>query len=286
MYDIIVIGAGPSGISASIYAVRAGMKVLNLYYGESELEKAHRIDNYYGFVDGITGKELYQNGISQARNLGIDVLEQEVLNIEIKEDLSYNVVTVENTFNAKAVIIATGNKKVRPNIKGIEIYEGKGVSYCAICDGFFYRKKNVAIIGNGEFAIHEANDLENVVNSITIFTNGKEPVNVDKYKVDTRVIKQINGEQKVTSIELEDGQIVDIDGIFIAEGIAGGGSFAKKLGIILDGDNIKVDENMQTNIPGIFACGNLTGGLLQVNKATYEGAKAGLQAVKYIKNII
>ena len=313
MYDIIIIGAGPAGISASLYAKRAGMNVLVLYHGTSELEKAHKIDNYYGFADGISGKELFDNGIKQAQNLGVEVLEKEITNIEmnVNADVSenegqqviYNVKAIDQTFEAKAVIIATGNKKVRPNIPGIVEFEGKGISYCAICDGFFYRNKNVAVIGNGEFALSEAEDLENVVNSITILTNGEANIEndasenglegrvkglSDKYKVDTRKIKQIIGEQKVKAIEFEDGDILEIDGIFVAEGIAGGGSFAKKLGIITkgnNGDNLEVNENMETNIKGIFACGNLTGGLLQVNKAVYEGAKAGLQAVKFVKGI-
>ena len=319
MYDIIIIGAGPAGISASLYAKRAGMNVLVLYHGTSELEKAHKIDNYYGFADGISGKELFDNGIKQAQNLGVEVLEKEITNIEMNVNADsnmnvsgnmnegqqpiYNVKAIDQTFEAKAVIIATGNKKVRPNIPGIVEFEGKGISYCAICDGFFYRNKNVAIIGNGEFALSEAEDLENVVNSITILTNGEVDVESDasengledrfkglsdKYKVDTRKIKQIIGEQKVKAIEFEDGDILEIDGIFVAEGIAGGGSFAKKLGIITkgdNGDNLEVNENMETNIKGIFACGNLTGGLLQVNKAVYEGAKAGLQAVKFVKGI-
>lgn len=313
MYDIIIIGAGPAGISASLYAKRAGMNVLVLYHGTSELEKAHKIDNYYGFVDGISGKELFDNGIKQAQNLGVEVIEKEITNIEMGmnanvnangnegQQVIYNVKAIDQTFEAKAVIIATGNKKVRPNIPGIVEFEGKGISYCAICDGFFYRNKNVAVIGNGEFALSEAEDLENVVNSITILTNGEANVEndasenglegrvkekFDKYKVDTRKIKQIIGEQKVKAIEFEDGDILEIDGIFVAEGIAGGGSFAKKLGIITkgdNGDNLEVNENMETNIKGIFACGNLTGGLLQVNKAVYEGAKAGLQAVKFVK---
>ena len=226
MYDIIIIGAGPAGISASLYAKRAGMNVLVLYHGTSELEKAHKIDNYYGFADGISGKELFDNGIKQAQNLGVEVLEKEITNIEMNvnadesenegQQVIYNVKAIDQTFEAKAVIIATGNKKVRPNIPGIVEFEGKGISYCAICDGFFYRNKNVAIIGNGEFALSEAEDLENVVNSITILTNGEaigknegaSEENVgnengfeerfkglsDKYKVDTRKIKQIIGD--------------------------------------------------------------------------------------------
>ena len=283
MYDIIIIGAGPAGISESLYCKRAGMNVLVLYSGASALQKANRIDNYYGFPEGITGEELYKNGINQAKKLGVEVLEKEVTNIEIEDNLCFNVKTINESFEAKAIIIATGNKKVRPNIEGVKEFEGKGISYCAICDGFFYKNKNVAIIGNGKFSISEAKDLENVVNSILILTNGKEAPIVDKYKIDTRKIRKINGNKKVDFIEFEDGEKINIDGIFIAEGIAGGANFAKKLGLATQGDNIKVNENMETNIPGIFACGNLTGGLLQINKAVYEGAKAGLQAVNFIK---
>ncbi len=285
MYDIIVIGAGPAGISSALYSKRAGMNVLVFYYGESEIEKANKIDNYYGFKDGITGKELYKNGIEQAEKLGIKVLEKEILGIEIEENLCFKVKLQEECFEAKAVIIATGNKKLRPNIKGIEEFEGKGISYCAICDGFFYRNKNVAVIGNGNYALNEADDLKNIVNSVKILTNGKD-LETNKFEVDTRKIKEIHGEQRVTDIEFTDGEKLEVDGIFIAEGIAGGASFARKIGIITDRDNIVVNQNMQTNIDGIFACGNLTGGLLQVSKAVYEGAKAGLEATKYVKNLI
>lgn len=284
MYDAIIVGAGPAGISASLYIKRANLKVLVLYYGESELEKAHKIDNYYGFKNGITGKDLYEAGIEQAKNLGIEVRKEEIINIEMTDDLKFVVKTTERDYDCKTVIIATGNKKERPNIKGIEDFEGKGISYCAICDGFFYRGKNVVVIGDGNYAIHEANDLAGIAENIKILTNGNGKPNTDKFEIDDRKIKQIHGEKKVSSIEFEDGKFLNIDGIFIAQGIAGGNDFAKKLGIILNKNNIVVNENMETNVKGIFACGNLTGGLLQVNKAVYEGAKAGLQAVQFIRS--
>lgn len=284
MYDAIIVGAGPAGISASLYIKRANLKVLVLYYGESELEKAHKIDNYYGFKNGITGKDLYEAGIEQAKNLGIEVRKEEIINIEMTDDLKFIVKTTERNYDCKTVIIATGNKKERPNIKGIEDFEGKGISYCAICDGFFYRGKNVVVIGDGNYAIHEANDLAGIAENIKILTNGNGKPNTDKFEIDDRKIKQIHGEKKVSSIEFEDGKFLNIDGIFIAQGIAGGNDFAKKLGIILNKNNIVVNENMETNVKGIFACGNLTGGLLQVNKAVYEGAKAGLQAIQFIRN--
>ena len=282
-YDVIVIGAGPAGISSSLYVKRANLNVLVLYYGKSELEKANKIDNYYGFTNGIYGKELYNIGIEQAKNLGVEVLEKEILSIEINQDLIFEAKTSNETFIAKSIILATGSKKVKPNIKGIEDFEGKGISYCAICDGFFYKGKNVAVIGNGNFALHEADDLVNIAKSVKILTNGDEKPVTDKYEIDDRKIKQIYGDRKVSSIEFEDGEILEIDGLFIAQGIAGGSDFAKKLGVISNKDEIVVNENMETNIKGIFACGNLTGGLLQVGKAVYEGSKAGISAINYIK---
>ena len=248
MYDIIIVGAGPAGISAGLYAKRAGMNVLVLYYGESNLEKTTKIDNYYGFIDGVDGKTLYKNGIEQAKNIGIDVKEEEVLDIK-KQENDYTVETVKEKYLAKAVIISTGNKK----------------------------------IGDGEFALSEAQDLKPIVNSITILSNGEKMTNYEEYKVNTKKIKEIHGDTKVRQVEFDDGSTMDTDGIFVAIGEAGASNFAKKMGVMLDGDSIIVDKNMQTNLEGLYACGNATGGLLQICKAVYEGAKAGLSAVQYIK---
>ncbi len=281
MYDIIIVGAGPAGISAGLYARRANKNVLIIYSGESNLEKAEKIDNYYGFVNGISGKDLYENGIRQAENLGVQVKKEEVLNIEMTLD-GFAVKTIDNVYESSVCIIATGNKKLRPNIKGIIELEGKGVSYCAICDGFFYRNKNVVVIGNGKYAVSEAKDLENIVQNVKILTDGKEMEADTTFDVDTRKISQIIGEDRVEAIKFEDGNTIDVNGVFIALGEAGGSDFAKKLGVILDKDSIKVDENMATNVKGLYSCGNSTGGLLQVSKAVYEGAVAGLSAVKYL----
>lgn len=282
MHDIIIIGAGPAGISAGLYAKRAGANVLILYNGESNLDKAEKIDNYYGFVNGIDGKTLYNNGIEQAKNLGIEVKNEEVLHIE-KLGNEFKVKTENEEYTSKATIISTGNKKLRPNIKGVIQFEGKGISYCAICDGFFYRNKNVVVIGNGKFAESEANDLKNIVNNVRILTNGLSMETKSDFETITKKIKQIEGNERVEKIEFDDGSKIDIDGIFIALGEAGGTDFAKKIGVMLNKDNIIVDENMQTNVEGLYSCGNVTGGMLQVCKAAYEGAKAGLAAAKYVK---
>ena len=283
MYDVIIIGAGPAGVSASLYAKRANKSVLVLYHGESQLEKAHMIDNYYGFPGGITGVQLYEDGIAQAKELGVEVKNEEVVHIAMTADMTYEVTTTSGSFEGAALILSTGNKKIKPNIKGIDEFDAKGISYCAICDGFFYRKKTVAVIGNGDYALSEAGDLENIVGKLYLLTNGLEAPETDKYEVITKKIKEIKGDTRVRSVEFEDGSEIELNGIFIAQGVAGGADFAKKLGVALDGDSIKTDEHMATNLKGVYSCGNINGGLLQVCKAVYEGAEAGLSAVKYIK---
>ena len=162
MYDVIIVGAGPAGISASLYTIRGNLKTLVIYKEKSSLEKAQKIENYYGFENGIKGEELYKTGIEQAKNLGVEILEEEVTNIQIdfietdkkQSEQIFKVETLNNEFQSKSVILATGNKKNKPNIDRIDEY--------------------VAGIGNGDYAISEAMDLQNVAKSIKILTNGKQ----------------------------------------------------------------------------------------------------------------
>lgn len=285
MYDVIIIGGGPAGISASLYTKRGNLKTLVLYETKSNLEKANEIENYYGFSNGISGKYLYKKGIEQAKNIGVTVIKEEAISIDMTNN-GFEVNTIKSKYETKTVILATGSKKYKPNVKGIEEFEGKGISYCAICDGFFYRNKSVTVLGNGDYAISETNDLINITSDITILTNGQEAPNVrsDKIKIDTRKIQEISGQDKVEKIIFEDGKNIKTDGIFIAQGLAGSVDFAKKLGAITNKNTIVVNKNMETNIKGLYACGDCTGGILQVSKAVYEGTVAGLQAIKYIKN--
>ena len=282
MYDIIIIGAGPAGISSALYSKRAGLNVLILYYGASNLEKAEKIENYYGFVGGISGKELYENGIKQAKSIGVDVRYEEVINIEKIQD--FTVTTDKSKYEGTTVIIATGSKKLRPNIKGVIEFEGKGISYCAICDGFFYRKKRLAVIGNGNYAVHEADYLKNIANELTILSNGLDMEEDTDILVIKDEISEIVGDSKVREIHFKNGNKIEVDGIFIALGQAGGSDFAKKMGVLLEGDDIAVDKNMQTNIEGLYSCGDVVGNLLQVSKAVHDGAEAGIAAAKYVKN--
>lgn len=299
MYDVVVIGAGPAGISSALYVKRANLNVLVLYHGESQLEKAHQIDNYYGFEKGITGIDLYNAGISQARNLEIEVLDSEVTGIQMASPTSYIISSSSGEYEAHAVILATGNKKLRPNLKGLLELEGKGVSYCAVCDGFFYRKKKVAVLGNKRYALEEALHLANIASEISILTNGMDSTELEellaaekakggaaeKITLEKQKLSELKGKDKVESLLFEDGSEKAVDGFFVALGSAGGADFAKKLGLNLEGDSIKTDEKMATNAPGVYSCGNVNGGLLQICKAVYEGGLAGLSSVEYVRGL-
>ena len=225
MYDVIIIGAGPAGISASLYTKRANLNTLILYNDKSGLEKAEKIENYYGFENGIQGKELYDIGIKQAQNIGVDVKEEEVIKIENNfEDNSkkFNIVTTKNTYQSAVLILATGNKKNTPNIKGIEKFEGKGVSYCAICDGFFYKNRDISVIGSGNYARSETSELRNLANKITTLTNGQKApeFRADNVTIDTKKIDEIIGENRVEEIKFSDGTKMKTEGIFVAQGVA------------------------------------------------------------------
>ena len=280
MYDVIVIGSGPAGITAAIYAKRRNLSILVISKGISALQKAEKIDNYYGFENGISGKELYENGIKQAKNLGIDFIEDEVINIKYINQ--FTVETVNSKYEAKAVILATGVSRNVPNIKGIKEFEGKGVSYCAVCDSFFYKDKDVAVLGDGNYAIHEFETLKPVASSVTILTNGNAMVeNRDSsIEVNSKKIREFRGDTKLEEVEFEDNTIQSLNGVFIAMGTASSSDLARKIGARIENNNIIVNESMETTVPGLFACGDCTGGLLQISKAVYEGAKAGLAVLK------
>lgn len=280
MYDVIVIGSGPAGITAAIYAKRRSLSILVMSKGMGALQKAEKIDNYYGFESGISGKELYENGVKQAKNLGIDFIEDEVINIEYINQ--FTIETVNSKYEAKAVILATGVSRNVPNIKGIKEFEGKGVSYCAVCDSFFYKGKDVAVLGDGNYAIHEFETLKPVASSVTILTNGNIMVeNRDSsIEVNSKKIREFRGDTKLEEVEFEDNTIQNLNGVFIAMGTASSSDLARKIGARIENNNIVVNENMETTVPGLFACGDCTGGLLQISKAVYEGAKAGLAVLK------
>lgn len=290
MYDTIIIGSGPAGISASLYIKRAGFKVLVISKEESVLKKTEKIENYYGFAEPISGKVLEENGINQAKRLGVEFLKKEVISIKY-DDNNYEVITANQSKNekyiAKTIVLATGANRNIPNIKGIKEYEGRGVSYCAICDSAFFRNKDVAVLGNGEYAIGEIEELLPVVNSVTMLTDGKEYIEnrsiSEKLKINNKKVREFRGTNKIEEIEFEDNSKEKINGIFIAQGTASSLDFAKKIGARIENNYIIVNEQMETTVPNVYACGDCTGGILQISKAVYEGTKAGLAIINKLR---
>lgn len=288
MYDSIIIGSGPAGVTASLYMIRAGLKVLIISKNQSALDKAEHVENYYGFENGISGQELNNTGIKQAQNLGVEFLEKEVISIKYEEN-GYEVVVanqgIDENYLTKTIVLATGTNRNKPRIKGLKEFEGKGISYCAICDAAFFRNKNVGVLGNGDYAISEIEELLPIVKSVTMFTNGLEPIEYrsENLNINTKKIREFRGSNVIEEIEFEDDTTEEINGIFIAQGVATSTDFAKKLGAMIENNYIVVNEKMETTVPNIYACGDCTGGLLQISKAVYEGTVAGLEVIRKLK---
>ena len=170
MPSIIIIGSGPAGISAALYAVRAGVDTTVLTKGSGALDRAEKIENYYGFAQPVSGAELERRSMENARRLGVQFVTAEAVGLTYTDKLT--VETAGKDYPADAVILATGASRAVPRIPGLAGLEGHGVSYCAACDAFFYRGKDVAVLGSGEYALHEVQALLPVVRSVTLLTNG------------------------------------------------------------------------------------------------------------------
>ena len=287
MEKLIIAGAAPPDVSAALYAVPSGITPLVLHKGAGALEKAAKIENYYGLPKPISGRELYENGIAQLSSLEVPVLQEELLAVEYDGD--YTVHTAANTYHTRSLILATGTKRNTLSLKELKKYEGSGISYCAICDGFFYRGKEVAVLGNGVYALHEAQVLEPLASNVTILTNGKEASfsrdSLGSIQVETRKIISAGGEASLSYVELEDHTRFPLSGLFVALGTADSTDIARKLGLIMENNHIVIEPDTSTALPGLFAAGDCTGGLLQVSKAVYEGALAGTKAVNYLKTL-
>lgn len=282
-YDIIIVGSGPAGISAALYAARARMKTLVIGSGDGALAKADWIENYYGFAEPVAGDKLLADGRQQAQRVGAELVTAQVVGVGY--DGAFVVKTNEAEYHGKAVILATGSNRTAPKIKDFSGYEGRGVSYCAVCDAFFYRGKDVAVLGCCEYALHEISELLPVVKSVTLLTNGAVPISdfPSEVRVITDEIAALEGEERLEHVQFKNGESLDIAGLFVAIGVAGSSDLARKLGAQTEGLRIVVDENMATTIPGLYAAGDCTGGMMQIAKAVYEGAKAGTEAVRFVR---
>jgi len=283
MKKVIIIGYGPAGISAAIYLKRAGIDPLVIGKDLGALEGyADLIENYYGFSEPIEGKKLIEQGIEQAKRLKIEVLHDSVISLKPGET-GFTVVTTKHKYQAHSVLLSTGKTRTTLNIPGFIKYRGKGISLCATCDGYFYRKKKLAIIGCGAYMLHELEYLSRLTSDITIFTHGNDLDSDLEYPIIKDPVLSFKGTDRVTHIETTQS-LYPIDGVFIALGVPSSIDFASQLGVIVEKNSLVVDENYQTNVEGLFAAGDIIGGKLQIAKAVYEGMEAADAIYQYLKD--
>ncbi len=285
-YDAIVIGRGPAGMSAAIYLKRGNLGVLAIGKDKGILETIMDIENVYP-LGQTTGPEIQEKGEQHAKDLGVEILEAEVLRIEFTGE-SYIVKTNEEEFETSFIFLGIGFKRMKLNIENVNQFEGKGISYCAVCDGFFYKDKDVGVYGNTEYAIEEARMLLNTANRIYILTDGATAIpeivefqkeNPEKIEVREEKIAKVFGGDVLETLEFDNGSQLNTRGIFVAVE-ANNKSFAMQLGLMMDGDAIIIDENRKTNVPGIYAGGDATKGIKQVARATNDGMLAALDIIK------
>lgn len=298
MYDLIIIGGGPAGMTAAVYAARKKLKTIMVTREiGGQIMWTRDIENYMGY-QYITGPELTVKFEEQMRQYPIEIVYEEVTAIKSITAGEFTVLTGENSYKAKTVIIASGKSPKQLNIPGEIEYIGLGVSYCATCDGPLYSDKTVAVVGGGNSALQAALELSQIADKVYLVVRGAyvaDPIIIDKLKQAQNVVEmmqyvavRIEGNQNVESFtvrHIETGREVSlpVQGIFVEIGLMPNSGFAKDVIKTNEFDEIIVDCSARTNIPGIFAAGDVTASPdKQIVVAAGEGAKAVLTAYNYL----
>jgi len=299
VYDVIIIGGGPAGVTAAIYAKRSGLDILLIEKGiiGGKIVNATSLENYPGFVS-ISGIEFADKLKEQLERLNINILYDNVIHLNLQEK-EKEIKTKNKTFKTKTVILASGTENRKLGIKGEDEFIGRGVSFCATCDAPFFKNKTVAVVGGGNSAVEEALYLSGIASNVYLIHRRDilraERVRREKLKeMNVNVllnmeVEEINGDKFVRSITLrnnKDNRIseINVDGVFISIGYVPSTIIARDAGVNVDKDGyIIVDRYQRTNIDGVFAAGDVTGGIMQVSTAVGEGTVAGISAYNFIK---
>ncbi len=284
MSDMLILGYGPAGVSAALYGLRSNLDVQLVGKDSGALQKAHLIENYYGLEKPLTGSELVEVGKKQALSLGAKIADDEITDLMF-DGTEFVATGLKGEYRGKVCIMATGSARKKQPLAGMAEMEGHGVSYCAVCDAFFYRQKNVAVLGSGEYALHEATELLQVASCVTLLTNG-EPLTAEfpeTIKIESRKLKGLEGEGAFKGVRFDDESVGEYDGLFVALGSANATDLALKAGAAFDQGKLVLDDDLMSTVPGLYAAGDCTGGILQVSVAVGEGARAGLAAIKYLR---
>jgi thioredoxin reductase (NADPH) len=294
-YDAIIIGAGPAGQQAGLFLGRAGIKTLLIGDpAQSELAFGKTIDNFFGQPDSPSGLSLLQNGIGHLERFGVEVLKAEIVDLKQMEGGFEAVTAGLESCGAKAVIIATGAFLPKAGIRGEKDFLGKGVHTCVACDGPFFKQKAVVVVGSGPHAAEEAIELRAHTDRVAIYAQGGKwemgealtaKVKELGIPMEAKRIVSVEGDGKVAKATLADKSVMELDGVFVAMGTAGGVTFSNKLGLIMEDDYLKIDRDGKTNIPGVWAAGSVTGGNHQISKSAGEGCNAAISIIKTLKGL-
>jgi len=299
MYDTIIIGAGPAGMTAALYAARSNLKVALIEGGlpGGQMNNTSDIENYPGYAN-ISGPELAEKMFEPLENLGVEHLYGFVENIEDHGDVK-KVITADEEFETRTVIVATGSKHRLLGVPGEEELNSRGVSYCAVCDGAFFRDQDLLVVGGGDSAVEEAIFLTQFAKSVTI-VHRRDELRAQKVLQDRAfandkinfiwdsVVREIKGENRVESVVIENvksGQVTEqaFGGVFIYVGLDPVSDFVQELHIQDHAGWIVTDDHMKTSVAGVFAVGDVRQkDLRQVTTAVGDGAIAGQEAYKYI----
>ncbi|MCL1981286.1 MAG: NAD(P)/FAD-dependent oxidoreductase [Proteobacteria bacterium] len=293
-YDVVIIGTGPAGIQAAIHASRRKTRVLMLGRIENSALYTAHIENY-AFVPGVTlGADLLRLGVAQAQQFGCEIKAEDVLGLEA-DDLFRVKLESGTTIASRTLIFSMGVSKQKLNVPGEKELSGRGVSYCVDCDANFYRGAVVTVTGDRSAAVDGALTMLDYASKVYLVT---EQLNVSaelldrlsKSKVERihSSIKRINGDKIVDSLVLADGQTLATEGVFIELGSKGALELATQVGVQLDTESFKhiaVNQQQATNIPGIFAAGDIVGPPYQMAKAVGEGCTAGIEAATFARKM-
>lgn len=304
-YDVVVIGAGPGGMTAAMYASRANLSVLLLdrgIYG-GNLNNTATIENYTGFKS-IKGPDLAQQMYDGAVQFGAEYAYGTVTGVKVNPDGTKTIATdMGDQLIAKAVVIATGSEQRHLGVPGEEEFSGRGVSYCAVCDGAFFKDKPLIVVGGGDSAVEEGMYLTNLASQVTVLVRGEklraqpmmqdEAMKNDKMKFifNTSVTEIVGDDNKVTGVKTRNNQTgeegtMSADGIFIYVGNVPMTKQFASLGILDDSGWVKTNTTMKTSIPGIFAVGDVRETpLRQIATAVGDGSIAGQQVYQYIQSL-
>ena len=294
--DVVIVGAGPAGIQAAIHAARKKTSVLMLGRIENSALYGAHIENY-ACIAGITeGKVLLEAGLSQVKQFGAEVLPEDILKIEQQEQLFVLELESSKQITCRSIIFSMGVSKKKLRVPGEKELAGMGVSYCVDCDANFYRGATVMVAGNRSAAVDGALTLLGyaakvylVAKDLNVSDELQQRLDESKVEViESNWVKEINGENEVTSITLRDKSTVEVDGIFIELGSKGALELATQIGVALDTEQFKyinTNRKQETNIPGIYAAGDIVGPPYQMAKAVGEGCVAGIEAATYARKL-